>query len=80
MGCAILINRDEDDISDIEELTYNPHADNETTYFRWGLFVGEDVDNISITGSGSIEGNGYLRGGPKPIALKSCSQIKICGI
>jgi hypothetical protein len=42
--------------------------------------MGQDVDNIAITGTGLIEGNGYGRGGPKPIALKSCSNAHILGI
>lgn len=79
-ACTVLINRDEDDICEPEELPYNPHADVETSFFRWALFMGQEVDNIAITGTGLIDGNGYGRGGPKPIALKSCSNVHIVGI
>jgi hypothetical protein len=79
-GVTIHINRDEDDIFDVEELPYLSCADTETTYFRWSLFYAKNCDNISISGTGIIDGNGYPRGGPKPIAFVSCSNVEIRGI
>ena len=79
-GATIKMNRDDDDFADYETITYDSYSDHETTYFHYALFMGEEVDNIAIRGSGMIDGNGYQRGGPKPIALKSCTNIEIKGI
>jgi polygalacturonase len=75
-GATLAFSR-EDDFEEPEELDYNPDADFETTLFRWALFTGENISNIAIVGRGAIDGSPFKRGGPKPIALKSCSNVTI---
>jgi hypothetical protein len=63
-----------------EKLAYNPHADPETSYFRFALVAGEDVSDVAIVGEGRVDGNRTHRGGPKTIALKNCRNVTIRGI
>ncbi len=65
------------DFDPLEKLTYESHADVETTDFHFGLITGENVHNIAISGQGTIDGNRLKRHGPKTIALKNCSEISI---
>ncbi len=76
-GSVLLLSPDEDDFAEGEDFPYNPHADMETSVFRFSCLFGEDVQGVTITGGGTIDGNRYQRGGPKPIALKSCDHITI---
>ena len=62
---------------DGEEFDYNPYADFETSIFQFALIYANEVENISISGGGKIEGNGYPRGGPKPLSIKCCENINI---
>ena len=61
----------------LEEFDYNPDADIETAFFRFALFAGDNVDNITIQGRGLIDGAPFRRAGPKPLALKTCQHITI---
>lgn len=79
-GAALLASPDQADFSSYEELPFKPVDDHETTYFRYALLAGEDVDEVSIYGAGTIDGNRSKRGGPKPIALKRCRRISIRGV
>ncbi|MFX0103390.1 MAG: glycoside hydrolase family 28 protein [Candidatus Hodarchaeota archaeon] len=74
---AIVKLGDDDHVDDIEELTYNPHADMETTYFNCALFKLDNIHNVSIEGGGIIHGNRLKRGGPKPISIKQSQRITI---
>ncbi|MBD3351667.1 MAG: hypothetical protein GF364_09300 [Candidatus Lokiarchaeota archaeon] len=76
-GATIVFSPDDDNFDDLEELSYNPHADAETTYFAPSLFRLDGVENVCIKGGGTIDGNHLHRLGPKPIAVKQCKRITI---
>nr|MDO8109899.1 glycosyl hydrolase family 28-related protein [Candidatus Sigynarchaeota archaeon] len=75
-GATILIG-DDDDIDTIEDLGYDPHADDETSYFNCALFRLDDIENVCIQGGGTINGNRPKRHGPKPISVKRCTRVTI---
>lgn len=79
-GSTLTASPDKADFDAYEKLSYETFSDEETSYFRHALIAAEGVENISITGEGTIEGNRNLRGGPKLIALKTCRLITIRGI
>ncbi len=79
-GATISASPDRADFDPYEELTYRTDSDEETTYFHYGLLIGEDIHNVSIVGAGALDGNRAKRGGPKPIALKNCQHVAIRGI
>src|SRR5271157_899412 len=76
-GATILFSSNEDDFDEGEILPYETHADNETSYFHFSLIQAIEVAHIAIVGGGSIVNRHYVRGGPKPIAIKSCQHVTI---
>ena len=56
------------------------YDDVETTYFHYALLSGDGVHNVTIEGSGIIDGNRNHRGGPKPIAIKNSEWVTVRGI
>jgi polygalacturonase len=54
--------------------------DTETSYFHYALLSGDGVSNVTIEGSGEIDGNRVRRGGPKPIGIRSSKWITVRGI
>jgi polygalacturonase len=54
--------------------------DTETSYAHYALLAGDGVHNVTIEGSGEIDGNRTRRGGPKPIAFRNSEWITIRGI
>jgi polygalacturonase len=79
-GSVIVMSQDNTDFDPYEKLDFKTAGDKETSYFHYALIWGEDVEHISITGTGMIDGNRSKRGGPKPIALKRCRYVTISGI
>lgn len=75
-GAVVLASSNDKDFDPYEELPFKPVDDRETTYFRFALFAGDGVENVAISG-GRIRMNRRRRGGPKPIALKNCRQVRI---
>lgn len=71
---------DRADYDPYEVLPFRNDADKETSFFHLALIWGEDIENIAILGSGTIDGNRPKRGGAKPIALKRCRHVRIEGI
>ncbi|MCC6793870.1 MAG: glycoside hydrolase family 28 protein [Candidatus Hydrogenedentes bacterium] len=63
-----------------EKLDFKNESDEETSFFHHALIWGEDLENIAIYGSGTIDANFTKRKGPKPIALKRCRFVRIEGI
>jgi len=63
-----------------EKLPYEPYADMETSDFAHGLLVGRNLDAVSVVGGGTIAMARTVRWGPKPIALKQCTNVRIEGI
>jgi hypothetical protein len=76
-GAVIRMSPDNEDFDKYETLGFKHGGDKETSFFHYALICGEDVSQIAILGTGLIDGNRTKRGGPKPIALKRCSEVTI---
>jgi hypothetical protein len=76
-GSILRMSPDNEDFDKYETLSFKHAGDKETSFFHFALIGGEDVSQIAILGTGTIDGNRIKRGGPKPIALKRCSEVKI---
>jgi polygalacturonase len=76
-GATLLASADHHDFDPIEELPYAPWADQETHSFSHALLAGLDIDHVSIVGPGTIADRRNHRIGPKPIALKRCTNVVI---
>ena len=76
-GATLLASTDERDFDPIESLPYAPWADQETHSFAYALLAGLDATGITITGGGTIADDRDHRYGPKPIALKRCTNVVI---
>ncbi len=79
-GATIKFSPNEASFAAYEQLPFTPVDDKETSYFRYALFTGDGLENITIEGAGTIDGNRTKRGGPKPIALKNSQHITIRSI
>ena len=67
------------DYAPIEKLGFEPFADVETSRFEHALLFASDADGVTIDGPGRIECERTSRGGPKPISLRRCRNIKLDG-
>jgi len=76
-GATIKASTEESDFDPYEELGFKNDADRETSFFHYALIWAEDVEQVAILGTGTIDGNRAKRGGPKPIALKRCRHVTI---
>ncbi|MCX5757358.1 MAG: glycosyl hydrolase family 28 protein [Candidatus Hydrogenedentes bacterium] len=76
-GATLKGSPDKDDYDPYEKLDFKNDADSETSFFHFALIWGEDIENIAITGSGTIDSNRDRRHGPKTIALKRCRFVTI---
>jgi hypothetical protein len=76
-GATLIASGDDADFDPYEELDYESFADRETSDFSFALLKGRALQDIGIFGPGRIDGNRTTRGGPKPIALKQCRNIRI---
>jgi hypothetical protein len=76
-GATLLASPDQHDFEPYEKLSFESGSDTETTDFHYALLRGQDVENVSIRGPGTIDGNRTRRHGPKPIALKNCRHVQI---
>jgi polygalacturonase len=76
-GAALIASKDPADFDPVERPGYDSFSDAETTDFRFALLQGRDLAHVSILGPGRIDGNRTKRGGPKPIALRQCRNIRI---
>jgi len=79
-GAVILGSQKKEDYDPFEELNFPNDADHETSFFHHSLLWGEDIENVFITGFGTINSNFTKRGGPKALAFKRCKNIRIEGI
>lgn len=79
-GAVILGSQKKEDYNPYEKLDFPNDADHETSFFHHSLFWGENIENVSITGYGTINSNFTKRGGPKALAFKRCKNIRIEGI
>lgn len=76
-GAILIASKADEHFDAAERLPYDPFSDPETSDFRSALLQGFDLVDIAILGPGRIDGNRSSRGGPKPIALKRCRNIRI---
>ena len=76
-GSEIRMSKDNEDFDPYEKLDFKTAGDKETSFFHYSLILGENLEHIAILGTGIINGNRTKRGGPKPVALKSCNQVCI---
>jgi hypothetical protein len=51
--------------------------DQETSDHRFALLQGQGISRVRILGPGRIDGNRTGRSGPKPIALRECTEVEI---
>ena len=79
-GATVLGSRRPVDFQPVDQLPYPTYADHETSDFRNGLFVGDDLSEVTITGAGTIDMQFDTRFGPKPIALRRCVGVEVSGI
>lgn len=76
-GARVLASQDDADFDPYEKLDFENDADRETSFFHYSLIWGEDLERVSIVGSGIIDSNRSEEGGPKSIALKRCKYVTI---
>ncbi len=76
-GATLKASTEETDFDSYEELGFKNAADRETSFFHYALIWAENVEQVAILGTGTIDGNRAKRGGPKPIALKRCRYVTI---
>ena len=76
-GATLIASKDDRDFDPFEEPGYDSYADRETTDMSFALLQGRGVQQVTLLGPGRIDGNRRKRGGPKPIALKECREIRI---
>jgi polygalacturonase len=82
---TIRIKRDATLIASLADEDFGPREepgggafdDRETRDFAFALLRGHGVRRVTLTGGGRIDGNRSSRGGPKPIALKACRDVRI---
>jgi polygalacturonase len=76
-GATLKASTEQSDFDPYEKLDFKNEADRETSFFHHALIWAEDVEQVAILGTGTIDGNRTKRGGPKPIALKRCQGVTI---
>jgi hypothetical protein len=62
-----------------EKLGFEPFADVETSRFEHAMLFASDADGVTIDGPGRIECERNSRGGPKPVSLRRCQNVKLEG-
>lgn len=67
------------DFAPMEKLGFEPFADQETSRFEHALLFASDRDKVTIEGPGRIECDRTGRGGPKPISLRNCKNVRLAG-
>ncbi len=76
-GAAIIASTNDEDFDPYEDLGFDNDADTETSFFHHSVIWGEDVENVAITGTGTIDANREKSGDLKGIALKRCKYVTI---
>ncbi len=80
-GGAVLLGHPSDRRYDrMEKLPYRTGSDAETSDASFALLSGRGLTGVVIEGEGTIDANREERGGPKPIALKQCREVRVRGI
>lgn len=76
-GATLVMSKDSTEFLSPEKLAYDPKANFATSNFRVALIVGDGLEHISIVGDGEIDCEYTKSGGPKPIALRRCSNVLV---
>ena len=82
-GATVAESPDIADFDPYEPLEYDPGCDRETSDFAVALFAGRDIEDVTILGPGTLDGNRTRRGdrgdqpGPKPLAFKRCQNVTL---
>ena len=63
-----------------ERLAWETHADVETSDFAHAVLAGRDLEDVAIVGAGAIRMDRTVRWGPKPIALRGCTGVRVAGV
>jgi polygalacturonase len=78
---AVLLAHRDNRVFDLQErLPWETHADVETSDFAHAVLVGRDLEQVAIVGAGAIRLDRAIRWGPKPIALRGCTGVRVEGI
>ncbi|MDE1176370.1 MAG: glycosyl hydrolase family 28 protein [Edaphobacter sp.] len=76
-GATLVMSGDSTEFLPPEKFAYDTKANFATSNFHVALIVGDGLEHVSIVGDGEID-CGYTRsGGPKPIALRRCSNVLV---
>jgi len=76
-GATLIASPHDGDFERREAPAYDTFADRETSDLSFALLQGRGVKRVRLLGPGRIDGNRSRRGGPKPIALMSCSDLEV---
>jgi len=77
-GAVLAMSPDPAEFLPLEQLPFDPGANQATSDFHVALLVGDGVEHVSIYGEGVIEcDRGKKGGGPKPIALRRCTHVTL---
>jgi len=76
-GATLVMSKDATEFLPPEKLAYDPKANFATSNFHVALIVGDGLEHVSIAGEGEIDCDYTKSGGPKPIALRRCSNVLV---
>lgn len=76
-GATLVMSKDPTEFLSPEKLAYDPKANFATSTFHVALIVGHGLEHVSIIGDGEIDCESTKSGGPKPIALRRCSNVLV---
>ena len=78
---ATLLAHRNNTVFDLQErLPWETHADVETSDFAHAVLAGRDLEQVAIVGAGAIRMDRTVRWGPKPLALRGCTGVRVAGI
>jgi len=77
---TLLAHRDNAAFDLQERLPWETHADVETSDFAHAVLAGRDLERVAIVGAGAIRMDRTVRWGPKPIALRGCTGVRVADI
>jgi polygalacturonase len=76
-GATLMASKDETQFDPPEKIKFPDAQGDECAIFNYALLAGNDLENLRIIGGGALDDERHHRKGPKPIALKNCSNITI---
>jgi hypothetical protein len=76
-GAVLVASSRRADFSPLEQLAYDPFADDETTDQHFAVLSGDGLEHVVLSGPGTVDGNRDARGGPKLVGLKNCRDVTV---